>query len=735
MTGWRGPPWMDFTDGRRGLRALIGCLLAAIATSGRDGAAAGQPVAAREALAEVQATATAGLSARAAALVLSGQEAGDLPVAMLALPLAAREGGSAPILVIVDLDGAALRTTAGEASLPIDLYLYALDEAGSVRAHLTQAFGVDPAQQSQRLARGGVKFVGQLELPAGAYTLRLLVVERSSDRYRLRSLPLTVPAGPTATGLFVAAHPPGDWLVVRQGSASPGFVPGPTLGFGSWLPGAGSVVVAGERVGLAVASATESGEKGWDLPNRGFEARLQGEAGEPVAVMPLRDLQPAGTLAGIDWSRAELPIAGVPPGHYRLRLAAAGDDRSGPALELRVVDRVAAGSTGYENDASEVAAAAVLGLAANGLEGDGPRTVYAAALWRLSEGDPHAVAGLAATEDSLLAGGGAAATERLTRGFAAVAAALAGHAPEAVLPLIAHHEALVREHYAAGRYLLARHSRRLLGRLLDLYSATSGSPRAPRLVADARLALGGHLLAIGAHQQARQLCERAIDVDPSHSEALLLLAAIDEALGDYPAAVRRLRPVVETGAGPAEAALRLAVNLRRTGDPAAALPLLRGLTGSSGWAPAGASTGAAERVSSGEAGRAPAAATAGVPGWVEAVAHQELADLLVEAGDAVAAVRVLEAAAERWPELEQLSIQLLATLDRLKRPAASRELLARLGSRPAAAGETPRLIYSRWPTAGVDAARHELASAAAHRLPQLAEALAESGLLGDAEAR
>ncbi|MGH9361186.1 MAG: VWA domain-containing protein, partial [Thermoanaerobaculia bacterium] len=150
---------------------------------------------------------------RAAADILSGEEGGDLPVAALAVPL---PSGALPLLL--EVDGPALLAGRGDGPLALEIYAYALDRRQAVRGFLTQRLELDLAQVATELRAGGLKFYGELDLPPGAYTLRLLVRSAPSGAQVLRSLPVEVPAagaGPAVSPPLFPATEAG-WLLTRQ---------------------------------------------------------------------------------------------------------------------------------------------------------------------------------------------------------------------------------------------------------------------------------------------------------------------------------------------------------------------------------------------------------------------------------------------------------------------------------------------------------------------------------------
>jgi tetratricopeptide (TPR) repeat protein len=179
---------------------------------------------------------------------------------------------------------------------------------------------------------------------------------------------------------------------------------------------------------------------------------------------------------------------------------------------------------------------------------------------------------------------------------------------------------------------------------------------------------------------AVELLRRAIDLDPLDAGALLAVGAIYEKYGNYGEAVGALKRRVAI-APSAEARLRLAINLRRTGDAAGAQTLLAAL----------------------------AAAVEPADEWTAILASQELASLLGDLGRTADAVALLRRAVERHPLDGTLRIQLSLMLEKSGHPGdalAAAQGAARLADAGAAVPLNPRVIYNRWP-------QHAFADAAA----------------------
>jgi VWFA-related protein len=163
----------------------------------------------------------------AARLVAGDEERNELEIQAVAVPL--RSGAATtPVTVIVEIPGAPLLASgaaSGARQLGLEVYGYALTKAGDDNSdYFAQAVSLDPAKVGPRLAQGGVRVLGQLNLPPGEHRLRVLVRDRGDGRLSLLTIPLSLTASTAAGGigdpqarldaLFLPA--PGDpWLLVR----------------------------------------------------------------------------------------------------------------------------------------------------------------------------------------------------------------------------------------------------------------------------------------------------------------------------------------------------------------------------------------------------------------------------------------------------------------------------------------------------------------------------------------
>jgi VWFA-related protein len=244
--------------------------------------------------------------AEAARLVSGDDQQDDLGIQVVAVPL--RTGPeSTPVAVLVEIPGGRLLAP-GSSRVGLEVYGYALGDDGTSRDFFAQSVDMDPAKVGGRLAQGGVRVLGRLDLPPGEHRLRVLVRDRHDGRTSLLTLPLAMSSESRIDALFL---PPAEdpWLVVRP--ADPAFdLHGRTV-----LPAAQAALsVAGEAQLLIVGHGLAGDEavlRGRILdaagkPTTGGEVELlavtPGESGEPDMVV------------------GRLNAGSLPPGAYLLEL-------------------------------------------------------------------------------------------------------------------------------------------------------------------------------------------------------------------------------------------------------------------------------------------------------------------------------------------------------------------------------------------------------------------------------
>jgi hypothetical protein len=172
----------------------------------------------------LQARPLRGLQGPIATLLTTGKEGGGLPVAALAVPAGDKGAdGRFAVPLLVEIEGNGLLAGRRSDTQRIEIYAYAMGPDGAVHDFLAQGLTVDLAQWGEAVLDGGIKFVGSVSMPAGAGSVRVLVVDPDTLRYSLRVLPVTVPT-PDAGPLLLQplfSDPRGRWVLARQGQETP----------------------------------------------------------------------------------------------------------------------------------------------------------------------------------------------------------------------------------------------------------------------------------------------------------------------------------------------------------------------------------------------------------------------------------------------------------------------------------------------------------------------------------
>lgn len=664
-----------------------------------------------------------GLRAEIAALLLQGVESGSLPFAVLALPERAAPPPAAteaaprlrlPLLVEVPASSLPREPSAPPDGAPdaaagapdalaelaepgaLELYAYAVTAKGSVAAHL--ALRLATADRSLDAASAGLKLHAALDLPPGDYSLRLLLLDRSSRRLGLRVLDVELP--PDGGARLAAPRIRERCDLWSHLVATPGE---PTDA------AARPVLRSGETLELEVLAPADLG----DAPPPTLHYRPTSEGGEEGrSEVELLSREPGtdGIDRGLDRLRLRATVAELPRGVYELRLelGALPEALRSEPLEAWLVgpqDLPSAADAGCPASWSAVLAKAMASGGAPGLPtpagtaagtvpetGGHVRESYRAVLSELvSTGElAAAVARLGETEAALTDDG--VATEAVGQAEIAVAAELAAADPEALLPLLALHQEAYLEHFHAGRYPLAGHSHRMILDLARLMTEHLDSPDGRRLAADVQTGLAEYATGKSMYFRAQELLEEALELDPGHRQALLLLATNYEHFGRYAEARELLLELSALDAADPEPRLRLATVAERTGRPREAERLLRALLREQ------------------------------QPPWMLSLAYQTLARVLIDGDRSEEAVEVLAAGRRRLPGDQRLQLLAAHAVDRAGRPREAAELLAALPIE-SAAGHSPRLRYALPPSGSLEPLRERLLAAVRVRIPRLARAL------------
>ena len=163
--------------------------------------------------------------------VVGGQEGGAVATSVLAAPFRI-PGGKAYVPVLLEIDGPGLLAGLEGDLLPAEIYVYAMDAAGTVRDFFTQVVGLEVSKAGPALRQTGLKFFGDLDLEPGSYSIRALVRNGLTGAYGLRVATVEVPAFDPSRPVLLPAffpEPTGRWLIARETSSVERKVPYPFM--------------------------------------------------------------------------------------------------------------------------------------------------------------------------------------------------------------------------------------------------------------------------------------------------------------------------------------------------------------------------------------------------------------------------------------------------------------------------------------------------------------------------
>lgn len=677
MLGWSAKP----VSRKRRLRhlaliVLLATLLPAAPPAGAQAPAGEVPA--------VRVLPSGGLQVESAALLMSGQEGGVIPLAALALPLPG-EGGRARVPVIVEIDGSALLASHDKPGLRLEVSVYALS-GGGIQGSRMDTIAIDLARMREAVERSGIQLTGELALRPGDYTLRVLVRSLDTADIGLRSFPLSVPAfekgSPALLPPVFAAPSAEAWVTVRAAGSQPPALPGL-----SGPPAARPVLAPDEEARFAVAGA--------HLPAGELAPRVEAwrPGGERAGDFPARlgGRQPGA--GGLEVLTLAFTPSGLAPGEYELRVSVPGASSPGTRFVLAATEasRVWAALDARRSKPAARSAAMPppprrrrIGNAAS------IRQTYREALERLARGDEEAArAAVFQLESGLLSGKNRLTPEDLSGIELEVARKLAETGPESLVPVAMLHQRIYRD--SAGRQpLLATHARELVLQLADLYARRSGTPAARAMAARFIMGLAAELVKTAPASLRGRIYQRVLDLDAENEAALLCQAVDFERQGKAAEAVSTLERLLRSHPGNGEARLRLALSTKRLGRDEEARRLLQDFV-----------KGAPEP-------------------WQLAVAYQELGRMLIAGGELEAAERTLGEGRKLLPDDEKLALLLAMVHELRNRPEQAREALQPL--RPGT-GESARRRYSRIPVELLDEVWSGLERAADERRASLAAAL------------
>jgi VWFA-related protein len=122
----------------------------------------------------------------------------------------------AQVPVVLEIPGGDIIGAARSGNPPVEIYLYAFDENGTVRDRIFQRVTLDFSKLKERLFDAGLKFVATLSLPPGKYAIRSLVRMPESERKGFVRSDLVVPergAMAMLPPVFIDAN--ANWVTIK----------------------------------------------------------------------------------------------------------------------------------------------------------------------------------------------------------------------------------------------------------------------------------------------------------------------------------------------------------------------------------------------------------------------------------------------------------------------------------------------------------------------------------------
>lgn len=261
--------------------------------------------------------------AEAAILVAGEEERDELGIQIAAVPLGA-SAETTSVAILVEVPGGPLLAS-GARWLGVEVFGYALDEAGNSSDFFAQAVELEREKTGARLAEGGVRVLARLDLPPGPHRLRVLARDRQTGRASLRMVPLSTAVSATTSTLEALFLPPANdpWVLVRPEEAA--F----DLHGRSVLPAAQATLSASGEAQLLLLGQGLAGEGLW------IKERILDAAGKPIegGTLQLQAITP-GASGQPDLVMARLQAGTLPPGSYFLELRAGRETRA-QAVALR----------------------------------------------------------------------------------------------------------------------------------------------------------------------------------------------------------------------------------------------------------------------------------------------------------------------------------------------------------------------------------------------------------------
>ncbi len=243
-----------------------------------------------------------------------GTESGAISSTVTAASFTGGSKGRANVPVVVEVDGPSLLAGKQDPTLPVEIYIYALDQNGSVQDFVTQTLGLDLTKAESQLRQTGLRYFANLELGPGKYSIRTLVRNGNTGGSSLRVTDLVVPpqGAPALLPPIFQDAAPGRWInqppQKKPGQAAPPYLF--MLKGQAWVPT--GRLAAGQDARVILQGYNLGGD--WKA-----EAKVLDAAGRelPGATLKLGEKE-AGSGAEPARVTATFHPPNLPPGDYTL---------------------------------------------------------------------------------------------------------------------------------------------------------------------------------------------------------------------------------------------------------------------------------------------------------------------------------------------------------------------------------------------------------------------------------
>lgn len=271
-----------------------------------------------------------GVSGRNVAPLLSEEGNGDVDgVVTWTVSSLGKRDSRAVIKVFVEVEGRDLLKGSSEAPIALEVCGYLVADTGSVIGHLSEEIPVESRHQVEIIEGGGLRFVGELPVPPGRSSFRVLIRNRETQRYFLGRCIVDIPTNKHDTPLLLpplVADPTDRWVIALQHDLRLSEGPVSAPGIAGW-PSAMPMWRSGEPLDLVIVGPDPDG-------HHRISARLVDRLGPTLLDVDLDVPQWALTSNGLSFFSASLAAPDVPEGEYRLEIVVTDEDSGATASQL-----------------------------------------------------------------------------------------------------------------------------------------------------------------------------------------------------------------------------------------------------------------------------------------------------------------------------------------------------------------------------------------------------------------